>query len=207
MDAMAIDAMPTGGRRVGRIAAVVVGLVMVGLLVVLATSNPATERRVSSPLVGKAVPPLVGETTAGDTFDIDDHRGEWVVVNFFASWCVPCVREHPELVAFAREHAEDVQVVSVVFDDDAAAVEAFFAREGGDWPVVIGDTGGIALDFGVRGVPESYVIAPSGIVVAAFYGVTQAALDDVLAQFGQSVPTSPPGTVRDPGASSTTGPP
>ncbi len=204
MDAPSIDEEPTGGRRVGRVAAAVVGLVMVGLLVVLATSEPSTERRTSSPLLGEAVPPLVGETSDGGTFDIDDHRGEWVVVNFFASWCVPCVREHPELVRFAAAHEGDVQVVSVVFDDDPDAVRAFFAREGGDWPVVVGDTGGIALDFGVRGVPESYVVAPSGVVVAAFYGVTQAALDQVLVELGQTVPTAPPGTLASTTTTTTT---
>jgi cytochrome c biogenesis protein CcmG/thiol:disulfide interchange protein DsbE len=125
-----------------------------------------------------------------------------VVVNFFASWCVPCVREHPELVAFAAAHEGDVQVVSVVFDDDPGAVEAFFAREGGDWPVVVGDTGRIALDFGVTGVPESYLVAPTGVVVAAFYGVTQRLLDEALAEFGATVPTAVPGTV----APTTTGP-
>jgi cytochrome c biogenesis protein CcmG/thiol:disulfide interchange protein DsbE len=74
-----------------------------------------------------------------------------------------------------------VEVVSVAFDDDAASIEEFFAANGGDWPVLVGDTGPIALDYGVRGVPESFLISPAGQVVAVFYGVTAADLDAAIA--------------------------
>ena len=70
------------------------------------------------------------------------HRGEWVVVNFFATWCTPCRVEHPELVKFAEEHEGDpVEVVSVAFSDQPEAIREFFAEQGGNWPVVASDTG------------------------------------------------------------------
>jgi cytochrome c biogenesis protein CcmG/thiol:disulfide interchange protein DsbE len=106
-------------------------------------------------------------------------------VNFFATWCVPCIREHPELVEFAERHGPDgpgvpVQVISVAFDDNADAIASFFAQRGGDWPVLTEGTGSIALDYGVRGVPESYLVSPAGQVVAVFYGVTADALDEAI---------------------------
>lgn len=171
---------PAGPMVALRVGAVVVGLALLIVVWALATSEPASQRQVTSELLGKAVPPLAGQTLDGTAFDIDQHRGKWVVVNFFASWCVPCIREHPELVSFEERNREDVQVVSVVFDDEPDAVQEFFDREGGDWPVVVGETGRISLDFGVKGVPESYVISPSGVVVAAFFGVTEQALEEVI---------------------------
>jgi cytochrome c biogenesis protein CcmG/thiol:disulfide interchange protein DsbE len=95
---------------------------------------------------------------------------------------VPCRVEHPELVEFERRHAQegDAGIVSVAFDDQPDAIRSFFAAEGGTWPVLATDTGGIALDYGVRGVPESYLIAPSGQVAAKFFGVTADELDATI---------------------------
>src|SRR3546814_7964023 len=69
---------------------------------------------------------------------MDDWRGRWVAVNFFASWCTPCIQEHPELVAFDEAHREagDAAVVSVTYDDRTDDAKEFFAKRGGDWPVV-----------------------------------------------------------------------
>ena len=117
--------------------------------------------------MGQAAPPFSGETIDGSPFTLANHRGEWVLVNFFATWCVPCRLEHPELVKFANEHSGDpVQVVSVAYGNDQAdTIRDFFAKQGGGWPVVPSDTGRVALDYGVTGVPETYIVAPSGLVV------------------------------------------
>ncbi len=169
-----------------RTAAVVVGVVAVLLLGLLTFEVVAgDDDGVRSGLVGRAAPAVVGTATNGEVVDIDRWRGDWVLVNFFATWCVPCVREHPELVEFARRHGPEgdgvpVEVVSIAFDDDPAAVEEFFATRGGDWPVLVDDTGPLALDFGVRGVPESFLISPAGQVVALFYGVTADAVDEAI---------------------------
>jgi cytochrome c biogenesis protein CcmG, thiol:disulfide interchange protein DsbE len=165
-----------GRRRVGLIVSAVVAVVLVAFVAVLATREPATERRASSPLIGKVAPALAGETVDGASFDIDDHRGRWVLVNFFATWCQPCVQEHPELVRFSQAHAtaDDAVVVSVVYDEsDLGRVRDFFAERGGDWPVL---SDGLlpAVDYGVVKVPESYLVAPNGLVVQKYTGgVTQ----------------------------------
>ena len=165
--------------RVGMVVSAVVAVLAVAFVAVLATREPATERRASSPLVGKVAPPLVGDTLDGGTFDLDDHRGRWVVVNFFATWCQPCVEEHPELVEFHEAHraAGDATVVSVVYDDRPEAVAAFFERHGGEWPVIT--DGGLApVDYGVVKVPESYLVSPNGTVVRKYVGgVTRDAIE------------------------------
>ena len=182
----AADAAGTGEPPAGRLAlwvAAAVGVLSLGLIAVLAIADSDTNG-VETDLIGEVAPLVAGETLAGETYDLDDQRGQWVLVNFFQTTCIPCVREHPELVEFAERHAEtgDASVVSVVFDDTTTAVEEFFADFGGDWPVVVGDTGTTALDYGVVAVPESYLVAPSGVVAwKGVGGVTADGLDAVIA--------------------------
>lgn len=175
-------------RRPGRVAvwvALPVAVVLALLVAVMATSESARERTAGSELIGELAPAVRGTTIDGATFDLDVERGRWVVVNFFATWCIPCRVEHPELVAFQQEHAPvgDATIVSVVFDDSVEAVRSFFADNGGDWPVVLDEDGSISIRYGVTGVPESYLVAPSGIVVAKLVGgVERADLDAAIAR-------------------------
>lgn len=171
--------------RLGVWIAAPVLVVMLGLIVVLATSEPATDRETGSRLLGRQAPPIVAETIDGETYDLSDHSGEYVLVNIFATWCTPCIREHPELVEFAERHedAGDASVVSIVFDDRASNAQAFFEKQGGDWPVVTDPDGRISLSYAVAKVPESYLVAPDGVVITKFTGgVTADGLEAVLAE-------------------------
>ncbi|MHB8329812.1 MAG: TlpA family protein disulfide reductase, partial [Acidimicrobiales bacterium] len=125
-------------------------------------------------------PPVDATTVTGQPFDLSSWRGRWVVVNFFASWCPPCQQEEPELVSFAYEHRgpTDAALVGVVFDDAASSARAFLASSGASWPAVVDPGGQIALDFGVRGPPETFLVSPNGVVVVHLDGaVTAAGLD------------------------------
>lgn len=176
---------PRPKRRTAVVVAVALGVVLALLIAVLATRDPATDRQADSPLIGRAAPAIEGETLSGESFDLDELRGQWVVVNFFATWCVPCRQEHPELVRFAEQHAEagDASVVSVVFDDEPEQVQAYFDENGGTWPVVAGEGTGVILDYAVSGVPESFVVAPNGVVVAKVTGgVSAEGLDQIIAE-------------------------
>lgn len=177
--------LPAPPKR-GRIALVVslIMLLVVGaLVVVLATSDKSADRVADTPLAGRPMPPLEGETIDGGSFGVDDYDGKWVVVNFFAEWCVPCREEHPELVAFDELYSDDdVVLVSVVFDNPDSA-EAFFEEQGGDWPVLRDDDGQISFDFGVARVPETYIVAPNGVVQTKMIGgVTRAGIEAQIAQ-------------------------
>ena len=145
-----------------------VGLLAVAFVVVLAVS----ERDRRGPPVPDFAPEFAGETLDGGSFDMAAQRGRWVVVNFFSTWCVQCVVEHPELVAFHDRYRGDpnIRLVSVVFQDEVEVIARFFAERGGDWPVVITNTGRISIDFGVTAVPETYLVDPFGRVVAKFTG-------------------------------------
>jgi cytochrome c biogenesis protein CcmG/thiol:disulfide interchange protein DsbE len=186
------DVEPAPPSRRGQVLAtvVVVAAVAFGLVVVLATSEPAANRIASSPLIGQPVPEVAGTTLDGSDFALGEAPGRWVLVNFFATWCAPCRQEHDDLVSFHERHAAtgDASVVSVVFNDEEADARRFFDEFGAPFPVIVGDDGGIALDFGVAKVPESYLVSPDGTIVAKIIGgVTDEGLEEILARF-----TGPP---------------
>jgi len=170
-------------RRTVRGAVLAIGALAVALVVVLAVS----ERDRRGPPVPDFAPEFSGGTLEGDSFAMAAQRGRWVVVNFFSTWCVQCVVEHPELAAFYDRYRgdPDVRLVSVVFQDDVDDVAGFFADHGGDWPVLVTNTGRISIDFGVTAVPETYLVDPLGRVAAKFTGgVTLAGLENQLVRAG-----------------------
>lgn len=204
-----VEDVATAGHRTARSAAMAVGVVLVALVALLALSGGEDDEG-ASPLVGTRVPDLSGVTldVGGEgieTFEIDQWRGSWVVVNFFATWCPPCVAEHDDLVAVSEWGAAEgpgpgavgaeTKVVSVVFNDTEEQVSAFFSQRGGGWPVV--NNAQAAVDFRVAQVPESFVIAPNGTVLAHLRGeITADQLIDIITR------ASGPGADRDTGVES-----
>jgi cytochrome c biogenesis protein CcmG/thiol:disulfide interchange protein DsbE len=169
------------------ITALVVGGVVVG---VVATLPPASYTEVYSPLLGKEAPSVKGPTLTGSTFDLSSLRGRWVLLDFFASWCGPCQQEGSSLAAFARQHptGSGVSLVGVVFDDTTANARRFLAQTGGNWPAVVDPNGQIALDYGVRGPPEAFIISPEGVVVTHVDGaVTDAGFKSLLSEAEKDV--------------------
>jgi cytochrome c biogenesis protein CcmG/thiol:disulfide interchange protein DsbE len=172
-------------RKTARWIAVAAGLVAISFLVVLATRPSAQSSAPDSPLLGKPAPEVIGTGLDGDTVRLSQLRGRYVLLNFFATWCVPCLREHDDLIRFQQRHAEanDATVLAVVFDDEADDVRRFFSDRGGSWPVIVDDRGKVSLDFGVRGPPESFLIDPDGVVLSRIIGeVNDRRLEDLLRQ-------------------------
>jgi cytochrome c biogenesis protein CcmG, thiol:disulfide interchange protein DsbE len=160
-------------------------VITAGLVAVLATRPPASVAEVQSPLVGKIAPPVAGTTLAGGAYQLPLRPGRYVVLDFFASWCEPCQQEGPALAQFAYEHGRtgDASMVSVVFDDTDSAARSYQSMLGATWPTLADPGGRIALSFGVRAPPSTFVIAPDGRVVAYVVApVTASDLDRIVDQ-------------------------
>ncbi len=167
----------SGGMGPARKASIIVGVVVAALIVLFAMGRDDAIDQ-GSALLGARAAPVTGELLGGGgSFDIDDHRGSWVLVNFFATWCPPCVAEHPDLVELEAWGAArgDLQLVSVVFNDPPDAVARFFEERGGTWPVI--DNPAVAIDYQVAQVPETFLVSPSGQVVLHIEG--QLVADDI----------------------------
>jgi len=180
-------ALPARGRGRHRVrwVALGVGAVAVLIVVVLAVQPSAANRQVQSPLIGHPAPPVAGPSVTPYRFaSLGALSGRWVLINFFATWCIPCQQEQPQLARFAAEHRarDDVALVMVIYSDSTPNVQRFLAARGGAWSAVQDPGGQIALSYGVSGIPETYLIDPYGTIVAKIVGgSTTTGLDRLLA--------------------------
>jgi cytochrome c biogenesis protein CcmG, thiol:disulfide interchange protein DsbE len=171
-DNAAVDAdePSTGGgsKRVAPAVVVVVALVLGVLFWILITAERGDSESASTPLLNRLAPDSGGLLEDGRPFELSRRKGSWVVLNFFTHDCVPCIREHSELVEFVEQQRalgpDGAEFYSIVQHSTVEEVNEFFARWGGDWPVVFDDQFEFQNDFGVAQVPETWVIDPNGLV-------------------------------------------
>jgi thiol-disulfide isomerase/thioredoxin len=139
------------------------------------------------------MPTLKLTTVDGRQYDLAEHRGKWVVVNFWATWCKPCLKEMPELSALdtMREH---IEVVGLAYEEiEPADMQAFLKQHPASYPIAIVDTYAPPADFDTpRGLPMTYLIAPDGKVADKFLGpVTAHDIESAIAKAGGPQPTKP----------------
>ena len=163
-------------------------VVVVAFSFFLATRHPISEATSEpSPLLGKSAPAVNATEIGGRHFSLKKDRGKVVVLNFWASWCEPCVVEAPNLSTFAwQQRHKDVVVVGVVFNDSVSAATSFAAHYGSLYPSVVDPGGAVANRYGVTSPPTTFVIDAEGRVEATLLGsVTVAQLDRVVKRVEQ----------------------
>ncbi len=178
---------PTGRSRIPWVlGSLFVAVVVLG--VVLWSRFGSDPNLVSSPLIGAPVPDVSlpylekpGELNLGEL------DGEIVVVNFWASWCLPCRTEHAQLVAAAEAYRDaGVRFVGISYQDSRSNASGFLDELGRGYDYVVDETTRAAIEFGVFGVPETFFVARDGTVVGNVRGPVDAgllfgALDTILA--------------------------
>ena len=174
----------TSGPREGRrsrgsyvLPLVIVTLMSAFFFVALRSGDPS---RLPSALIGKPVPqfaigPIEGLDAAGGggarpgISSADLSSGEVTIVNVWASWCGPCIQEHPQLIALKQQHR--VRLIGINYKDEPEAARRFLARYGNPFDSIGADRNGrVAIDWGVYGVPETYVIDGRGQIAFKFVG-------------------------------------
>jgi cytochrome c biogenesis protein CcmG, thiol:disulfide interchange protein DsbE len=174
----------TGRRRhTALYTALALAVVFAAFVGVLATRKNAKDRQAASPLLGHPAPTIVGTSiTDNRPFNLSSFQGRYVLVNFFASWCVPCQDEQPQLVKWEKESPSHA-VVGVLFSDTPGPARSFLQANAGDWPAIADSDGQLALNYGVRAPPESYFLGSNGEVLYKFVGeVSAAGLDRLVSQ-------------------------
>jgi len=170
-------------RRPTRWVALGVGVIIAAFGVLLAVQG---REETSVPRLVREhgpAPAIRATTIDGRTVDPARLAGRAYVVNFFNSWCIPCIDELPALREFYAAHADDPDfaMIGVVRDDEVDAVRTFVREQRIPWPVVFEGADRIGLDFGTTGQPETYVVSPDGTVVCGALGESsRAALETWL---------------------------
>jgi cytochrome c biogenesis protein CcmG/thiol:disulfide interchange protein DsbE len=138
---------------------------------------------VSPTTVGNVAPDFSLTDLDGDPVRLADFRGRPVIVNFWASWCGPCVEEFPLLRAVADEHTDDgLVVLGIVYQDRSTAARAFMERNGGTWPALMDPDERVARAYNIFAPPETYFIGRDGRIVARQIGqFTTGSLEDKVA--------------------------
>ncbi|HET9859244.1 MAG TPA: TlpA disulfide reductase family protein [Nocardioidaceae bacterium] len=151
---------------------------VVAVVALLATGLSRGHTIEASPLVGKAAPDFHLQGLDGkpeSAVRLSDLRGQVVVVNFWASWCAECRVEQPDLdQTWNRFRDAGVVVVGVDFQDTEGDARAYLAEAGSTYPVVVDTDSTAALAFGLRGVPETFVVDQRGEIVERVIGPVEA---------------------------------
>jgi cytochrome c biogenesis protein CcmG/thiol:disulfide interchange protein DsbE len=165
---MIVEADRQSGLK--RVAFVIVPLVFVGFI------TWATLGKTSRVEVGDSAPDFTAMSFEGERIQLSQLRGRPVFINFWASWCIPCIEEAPDLRAtYDRFKGTDLVMLGVNSQDFKTDAERYLNRHRLEYPSVRDPSGKISSSYGVRAFPESFFISRSGTVEHVVYGPMTAA--------------------------------
>jgi thiol-disulfide isomerase/thioredoxin len=144
--------------------------ILIACLLILACSLPAAAFTLTD--------------SRGKVHRLTDYKGRWVLVNFWATWCPPCLEEIPDLIALQKNKKNKLTVIGVAMDyRDPKQVLDFAEQQMINYPIVLGDSTSVAEVGPVTGLPTTYLFDPDGKVVAYNVGaLSRAAVESYIAK-------------------------
>jgi thiol-disulfide isomerase/thioredoxin/outer membrane lipoprotein-sorting protein len=136
-------------------------------------------------LTGKDAPPFRGVSLDGKAYSLDALKGKPVLLDFWASWCGPCIRSMPTLEKLHRDYAaKGLVVLGIDVGESRETVEKFLKTRNIPYPVIMGDEAGIPSAYGVTVFPTFVMIAPDGRIVSHQFGLNESALGTIVSKAG-----------------------
>lgn len=175
---MSLDAPAAAPRRSILTILPVVAFALLCAVFFLRLRSGADPSAVPSAMIGRPAPAFVLEAMPGLTgeggpvpgLSSDEFKGRVTVVNFWASWCAPCQIEHPQLMRLTREPG--LRLVGIDYKDAPENGRRFLSRNGIPFQAMgMDSTGRTGIDFGVYGVPETFIVGPDGIIRDKLVGI------------------------------------
>ncbi|HZW02714.1 MAG TPA: TlpA disulfide reductase family protein [Anaerolineaceae bacterium] len=149
----------------------------IGLLVLL-LSNPGLTRDRDMPAVGATISDFTLVDLAGETVQLSDYRGQVVVLNFWATWCPPCIEEMPLLEQYYQDNKDRLVVLAINYEEGRSLVEPFTADLSITFPVLLDEGGDVIRQYYVRSFPTTYFVDAEGVLRAQHIGQLSPTLID-----------------------------
>ncbi len=141
--------------------------------------------QVVAPEISALAPPINKVTLAGDPITLHNLRGTPVILNFWATWCIPCRLEMPILQTVYNTYQEDgLHIIAINMGESPAIVSDWINNFGFTYDIVIDRDDTLFNDYLVRGQPSTFIVSPTGIITNIFYGpVSEGQLNDAISDF------------------------
>jgi len=138
----------------------------------------------SPPLVGGPAPAFKLKTVDGKILQLSDLKGQFVVLNFWATWCVPCIKEMPEFQKAHLSLNHKVKIIGINLAESKEKVDAYVKAHDLGFPIVLDDFGNVSQEYEVLHLPVTYFITPDGIIREKVFGggVTQEMIEAKINQ-------------------------
>jgi cytochrome c biogenesis protein CcmG/thiol:disulfide interchange protein DsbE len=142
-----------------------------GVAAVALSGAAAADVAETAPLAGKAAPDFTRADLDGKSRTLSAYRGKVILLNFWATWCEPCLAEIPRFSAWQQRYGPSgLQILGIAMDDELDAVRQLAHRDHLTYPIIMGDAQVGQLYGGILGLPLSYLIDAQGRVVARYRG-------------------------------------